>query len=81
MTCPDCKKFDDATVTTIFDFNHNGEVCPRCERVYSPLLGANQLHFATQDGMKRRMVRDKAERADMSVSTHAVIDRFLEGRT
>jgi hypothetical protein len=78
MTCPDCLA-DGKNVSCVFDFKQMGEVCPRCERVYSPTLAATprHKHYATERGVKRRMARDKKEREDVSVSTHALIDRIM----
>lgn len=80
MICPDCIKFDEITSTCLFDRAQCGEVCPRCERVYSPVLAPNQLHYVTKEATMRRMKRDRAERKNMSVSTQAVTERILEGR-
>jgi hypothetical protein len=78
MSCPDCFK-DGKKSTLVFDPKHTGEVCPRCERVFSILSpDPKHFHYATEAACKRRMRRDQRERS-MSASTKALTDRILRG--
>lgn len=77
--CEDCKKYDGISVATVYDAPQAGFTCPRCDRVYSPVMPLNHLHYASEAGVRRRMEADK-RRERMSVSTSAVVERILKGR-
>lgn len=74
-TCTDCKE-DGRTVTLLFDKKQMGDVCTRCGRVFSPLLGRNQKHYATEADAKRSMRRDK-DRELHGEYTAGLVDRIL----
>lgn len=77
MTCPDCLQ-DGRGVSTVFDFKQMGQVCPRCERVFSPHMPTNNFHYATERGYRARIERDQKRQLFNSVSTTAMRDRIIK---
>lgn len=78
MNCPDCLDQDRRRATCVYDLKQQGMVCPRCERVFSPLIGHNTRHYASERACKTRMMRDK-KAGQMNASTNALVDRILRG--
>jgi hypothetical protein len=77
MICPDCIA-DSRTIECIFDAKQMGEVCPECERVFSIFNpNPNHFHYATERGVRKKMLRDRKMRKANSVGTTALVDRIL----
>jgi hypothetical protein len=67
-------------VSLLFDPKQMGEVCTRCERVYTPAANPRNFHYASEKAYRRKIARDQKERANMSASTAAMAKRILEGK-
>ena len=79
MLCSDCLEFHDKKVTVVFDPKQMGEVCPRCERVYSALNpNPRALHYASRKACLRRIDSDKKRKQAFSVSTAALVKRICQ---
>lgn len=75
--CPDCFK-DGVSASVVFDPKHQGDVCPRCDRVFLILnRDPHYRHYATEKGCKTKMRRDIKEQRARSVSTKALIAEIL----
>ena len=75
--CPDCAK-DGKQVSVVFDGKYMGEVCPRCERIFSIFeANGNNHRYVTEKACKEKMRRDSKARRHDSVETRALVDRIL----
>jgi hypothetical protein len=81
MTCPDCHA-NGRTVSCVYDHKFQGEVCPRCQRVFSPL--ASGLHYVTKKAMLAGMAKLRAlrmaEKKRQFVYSDALAKRIIDER-
>lgn len=65
-------------MTLVFDAKEMGEVCPRCERVFKAFAdNPMNLHYATELGYRRRILRDKKESRHRGAWMKGFVDRIL----
>ena len=74
MTCLDCLD-EGKNVTCTYDHKQLGNVCPRCERVYSPMNPRGNLHYATKKGVMARIQKDRHKQ---SLITRAMGDHIIQ---
>jgi hypothetical protein len=81
MNCPDCHA-DGRTVSCVYDAKYLGEVCPGCQRVFSPLAAG--LHYVTKKAMLAAMAKLRAlrmaERKRQFVYSDALAKRIIGER-
>lgn len=58
MICLDCWLEDNLLCTCDYSGQHLGDVCPRCDRVWSSSFPKGNKHYATQKGYLARMQKD-----------------------
>lgn len=59
--CPDCT--ERKPVPLIFDLKYDGEVCPNCERIFSPNNPHNNFGYVTKAACLRAMAKFQKEKA------------------
>ena len=78
INCPDCA-VDAIKATMVFDAKQMGEVCPRCERVFSLFIAnPDNKHYASEKARNAAMSRDRDRPMHRSVSTQAIVSRILK---
>jgi methionyl-tRNA synthetase len=73
-SCPDCLA-EGRQSSLVHDHKQNGDVCPRCERVFSPLLPGGARHFASRKAAERDMRKYYAR---LGAVNRAIVDSIIK---